>query len=138
MSSKGATRNFSVVLYPDCLEHMNMLDYLLNHDYVFQIVYILHDKDVWEEDTEGHKIGEPKKPHYHVLVHSKNPMQLSAFLKFFHVWIDYAEPVSSVQSLLLYFIHSTPDSMNKFQYSPDELKGDLKIIRSVLQKTHFV
>lgn len=131
-------RNFGVILYPDCMEHMNMLDYLRNHEYLFQIVYILHDRDVWDDDGEDHKKGDPKKPHYHVLIHKKNSCTLSAFLKFFRVWINYAEVISSYESQICYFLHDTPDSMHKTPYSPEELKGDKKLIRSAVQSSNFV
>lgn len=130
--------NFGVVLYPDRLEHMDMLKYLEGHSYQFKIVYILHDRDVWDEDTEEHKKGEQKEPHYHVAIRCKCKKSLSAFLKFFHVWIDYAEPLSSMDAYILYMLHDTPDSMHKAPYSPEELKGDKGIIRNAVQNEHFV
>lgn len=146
-------RNFLVMLYPDCAEHMNMLNYLEQHSYLFQIVYILHDRDVWDEegieelrkkkavgeyDDYIPNVGDLKKPHYHVLIHKKNPQSLKSFKEFFHIWIQKVLVCSSMESSILYFLHETPDSMSKPHYSVDELKGDKRMIKSVVQNSHFV
>lgn len=136
--SSKVYRNFGVVLYPDRLEHMDMLKYLEGHPYQFQIVYILHDRDVWDDDNDEHKKGDPKEHHYHVAIHCKNPKSLSAFLKFFHVWIDYAEPLSSMDAYILYMLHDTPDSMHKASYAAEELKGDKGLMRNAVQNARFV
>lgn len=152
-SDNKPRRNYAVELYPDRIEHMDMLMYLEAHTYQFQIVYILHDKDVWDEEgiaklskrkekgeytRELPAVGDPKESHYHVAIHCKNPFTPTAFLKFFHVWINYSEPLSSIDSYILYMLHDTPSSMHKHQYSAEELKGDKKLIRSAVQNAHFV
>lgn len=138
MSQPTRNTNFGVVLYPDCLEHRDMLKFLEGHSYQFQIVYILHDKDVYYEDTEDHKKGELKKSHYHVLVHCKNAKSLKSFLDYFAVWIDYAEVISDCDSYVHYMLHDTPNSLHKFQYDVSLLQGDKNLIRKFVQKTHFV
>lgn len=152
-SARYCLRNFGVILYPDRLEHRNMLEYLEKHDYLFQIVYILHDRDLYdEEDIEKIKkrkeegtytkdvpnVGDIKEPHYHVLIHCKNPYSLKGFLNFFHAWIDHAEVLNSVASSIMYMLHDTPNSLNKVPYHPKELKGDIGLIRSVVNNSNFV
>lgn len=137
-NSRKRYTNYGVILYPDCLEHMDMLKYLETHTYQFQIVYILHDQDVWDEDGDDHKKGDPKKAHYHVGIHLKEGMTPSSFVKFFSVWINYAEKLTSMSKYIMYMLHDTPDSMHKHQYSADLLKGDKKLIKSAVQNGHYV
>lgn len=149
----GSSRHFSVVLYPDSLEHMDMLRYLQQHSSQFQIVYILHDKDIFFQDDidllvqkkekgkytgDIPNVGDPKKPHYHLYIYSKNSYTLSAFLKFFAVWIDYAEVVTSSPSYIMYMLHDTPDSLHKHQYDASLLQGDPNLIRKYIHSSNFV
>ena len=66
-------RTFACELYPEDDEHIKVLEYIITY---FEYAYILHDKDVWEEekvDNDGvtiHKVGDLKKPHYHVVLPS--------------------------------------------------------------------
>lgn len=117
--------NFGVILYPENPDHVNMLDYLEKHDWLFDVVYILHDKD-------------DKKPHWHVMIHAKSQYTVSSFVKFFKVWIDYAEPITSCQSYVAYMLHDTPDSMSKHLYSVSDLHGNEKLIRKFTQNGNFV
>lgn len=70
------SRVFSLELYPEDNSHMIILDYIKNN---FEYAYILHDKDIHENDVVNengeliHKKGDIKKPHYHVLITFKNP-----------------------------------------------------------------
>lgn len=123
--------NFALILYPESLEHINMLQYLETHPYVCEYVGILHDKDILEDGT-------PKKPHYHIVLHYKRTQRLSTILKFFSVWIDYMEPVTNFESYLFYMLHETPDSLDKHQYSPSEMIGSSKLINKYLQSSNFV
>lgn len=135
--------HFICELYPESKDHMAMLNYLENHPTRYKIAYILHDRDTWteqdEKDNPEHKAGERKKPHYHVLIHQKDAQAVTAFVKFFSLWIKYAEGCNSPVSTLLYFLHDTPDSMHKARYQMEELKGDPSLLRLVLtENEHFI
>lgn len=60
---------YMFIAYKESCDFQGLLDNLgvMGAEYA----YILHDKDVWEKDTEVngtlHKAGEPKKAHYHIL-----------------------------------------------------------------------
>lgn len=135
--------HFAVILYEESLEHMNMLEYLLTHEYLFEVVYIMHDQDVYFEDDKAvkdgkAKVGDHKKNHYHVYIHAHNRMTKSSFLKYFAVWIDHVEVISSPGSYVAYMLHDTPDSMKKHFYPATNLKGDNKLIRKYTQNGNFV
>ena len=153
MSKLTRNRNFCVVLYQESLEHMDMLDYLLRNNYLFQIVYILHEYDLYDEEdiekinnrkAEGKyshdipNVGDLKKPHYHVLVHCNNAKSLKSFLEYFSVWIDYAEVVNDTDSYVQYMLHNTPKSLHKYHYDVSMLQGDCNLIRKYVQRTNFV
>lgn len=137
-------RWFTCVLYPDCLEHNDMIKYLTTHDPVFECAYILHDRDVYDEDVVDennvvvHSKGELKKPHWHVLIHTKPQYELTAIRKYFHIWEEHIEPVSNQYSVLLYMLHNTPDSMHKAQYDFSEFRGFPSVYNLIKQKNNFV
>lgn len=84
----------------------------------------LHDKDIWLSDGDGHKKGDFKKAHYHVLVVYKNTTTLSNIKSFFKYCntqriIKCADPQGSIN----YWPHDEDDlSLGKALYDPDEIK----------------
>ena len=58
-SGKGRTRNFATVVYPESAPE-NWQD-ILSEQFVPAFISPLHDKDI-------NPTGEPKKPHYHVVI----------------------------------------------------------------------
>lgn len=129
---KVRTRDFALILYQEDSKHMKVLDMIKRFPKVYQAVWILHDRDILDD-------GSLKKPHYHVLCHTKTMYSVSAFLKQFLGYLDYVEPIHVKESYLMYMCHQTLQSLDKTPYNPDELQGDAKIINSVYeQNTHFV
>lgn len=55
--------NFDVISYEE-----DPLTTIETDKKVKNFAFIKHDMDKWEEDTEDHKIGEFKKPHYHIIL----------------------------------------------------------------------
>lgn len=37
-------------------------------DYIQEWAYILHDRDVYDDEKDGHSIGDPKQRHYHIVL----------------------------------------------------------------------
>lgn len=109
------SRRHCLLLYPDDETHIKALEYI-KHNY--EHLYILHDKDVYN-DT-----GELKKPHYHVIVEFKSAKWRSALAKELGITENYIEQVNNYEKALEYLVHFNDDE--KFPYSFDEVKGTFK------------
>lgn len=97
----------------------------------FQYAYILHDKDVYDNDVFNKETGELigqkgqlKKPHYHFVVYFENARYLDSVSKVFDVPLNMIEIKSSLKGSIEYLIHK--NHKDKFQYSRDEVVGNLK------------
>lgn len=103
-------RNWTFVLYEDsCAKDWE--DYLISTGVPFSYAY--HDKDFTE-------IGEPKKPHYHVVICFDGPItytNVSNYAKRVGAANDVVQPVGSVRGIVRYFCHK--DNPDKYQYSED-------------------
>ena len=96
----------------------------------FDYAYILHDKDFF---TDGVKAGQPKKPHYHAIVHTRNDRSLTAICLLLDVperfcqVLKKGDDISDTLSFLRYMLHVDKASRaaGKHLYSPDELFGPL-------------
>lgn len=103
-------RNWTFVLYDDsCAKDWK--DYLTGTGVPFS--YAFHDKDFTE-------IGEPKKPHYHVLMCFDGPTTYNTMLdhaKRVGAANDVVQPVGSVRGIVRYFCHK--DNPDKYQYTED-------------------
>lgn len=101
-------RNWTFELYDDSCA-IDWEEYLISTGVPFAYAY--HDKDVTE-------LGEPKKPHYHVLICYDGPItynsakELADRVKSANGVI---QPVGSVRGIIRYFCHL--DNPDKYQYS---------------------
>lgn len=77
----------------------------------------MHNKDLKEDGT-------PKKDHYHFIVYFDNARSLDSVSKIFELEKNYIEIKNSVKGSVEYLIHK--NHKDKAQYSPDEVKGNLK------------
>lgn len=139
-------RNFLCEFYPDDDKHMNILAMLNRYPQMFKVVYILHNKDVWDDDSikkykDKHNgdcpynKGESKKAHIHCLVVNRSPISVSSMsrtLGGLHVKV-----CRDVDASLRYFIHDTFDSWGKAPYSPDNMFGDSKLISRLAQRNSY-
>lgn len=132
---KVRSRDFAIVLYPDeDIKHERVFRYIVNHERLFNPVWIVHDKDFQDD-------GSPKKSHVHMFCHMPKQTTISGFLKCLSNYIDYAEPVHNDFSYLMYMIHDTlsADSDGKHLYDLSELHGNPKLISKVFgQNPYFV
>ena len=103
-------RNWTMVLYDDsCAKDWE--DYLNSTGVPYAYAY--HDKDLTE-------IGEPKKPHYHVVICFDGPTTYNTALEYAKrvgSANDVIQPVGSVRGIVRYFCHK--DNPDKYQYSED-------------------
>lgn len=103
-------RNWTFVLYDDsCAKDWE--EYLISTGVPFAYAY--HDKDITE-------IGEPKKPHYHVVICFDGPItyhNVSSYATRVGAANDVIQPVGSVRGIVRYFCHK--DNPDKYQYSED-------------------
>lgn len=128
-------RTFACELYPEDDEHMKILDYIKQH---FEYAYILHDRDIWEEekvDEDGvtiHNPGEKKKQHYHVILNFKNPRSLDKIKA--ELGLKHLE-TCNFYFYSRYLIHK--DNPRKFQYNEDEILTNMKLrIHNALKRDY--
>lgn len=77
-----------------------------------------HDKDVF---TDGEYAGQPKKPHYHLILSYGSPTtfrNVEALTKRLNQRIP--QPLESVQGYYRYFTHM--DHPDKYQYNPADIR----------------
>ena len=98
LDSCRKTSWFAMILYPECEEHMKVLEYIKMSIDVYEYGYILHDKDLDEN-------GELKKPHIHLMY--KFPKQATAKAQFesFCGLINHIEPIYDQSSYYQYMLH---------------------------------
>ena len=110
IKSEMKKRNWTMVLYEDsCAKDWE--EYLISTGVPFSYAY--HDKDITE-------IGEPKKPHYHLLLCFDGPITLTNvtnYAKRIGAANDVVQPVGSVRGIVRYFCHK--DNPDKYQYTED-------------------
>ncbi len=128
--AKFYNRNFLLLLYPDDALHMRSFDLIkrLYDDYAF----ILHNKDEYLESYEvecleldelmdNHVL---KKEHYHVVIKFPNARFRSAVAKELELDERFIR-TCNLDGSLLYLVHF--DDEDKFQYSVDDVQGNLKL-----------
>lgn len=117
---------FQCILYPDSTEYD--CDILINRlgSFWAHACYILHDKDFYSElevekwQAEHNsldcpfKIGELKKPHYHVVAWTKSPILLGNAASKFDLPSNYVQRVKSLKASIQYLIHK--NDSGKYQY----------------------
>lgn len=139
---------FGFILYPDCLEHQKIFEYVRGYlSDIMDVAYILHDRDQWDEDkfdNNGvllHKKGDEKKPHYHV-IYRPNTSTVAGQLKFWGGLLDKVVGVENIQGQMIYLLHKDfPSKLNEFkaEYSPNELHCSDKWKAYVVgHHSHFV
>lgn len=123
-------KNFQCILYQDsesydCKLLLARLEYFWDKFY-----YILHDKDVYTEydydkylmdyqDLPIWKVGELKKPHYHVVCHNESNMTLGRASTKYGIPSNMVERCKSLKSSVQYLIHL--NNKDKFQYHTEEI-----------------
>ena len=109
-------RNFCLILYPDCPEHNELITRIASNEYNFDYAGICHDKDITDD-------GDPKKPHYHFVVHLNNACTRSAFAKNLGIEERLVQDCKDYKGALMYLVHYK--NQDKAQYSADLVFGSL-------------
>lgn len=78
--------------------------------------YILHDKDVI---TEGENKGQPKKPHYHIMVNWESSTRRSSVANTLCIPKELVTPATPA-ALAMYLTHSTYKAMREGKHRYDE------------------
>lgn len=140
--------NFCFVLYPDSYSYKymdilkNIRTLFLSHS-ISNYAYVLHDRDIIVDSdiAEGRypadQLGEPRKPHYHLLINFKSQKSYRSVLKLLGLYGSYSDDngylhliypfqsstaiVHNYRQYLRYMLHRTEDSKSKFQYELDKL-----------------
>ena len=120
---KFRSRRFCLLLYTSEDEsHIKALEYIKNNyeNYAF----IIHDKDLNND-------GELKKPHTHIVLEFNNARWSSSIAEELGILPNYLQNCNNFEKALDYLIHFNDDT--KYQYSIDEVKGNLKkqLIKSI-------
>lgn len=128
-------RTFACELYPEDTEHLKILEYIKKY---YEYAYILHDKDVWDEDKvddDGvtiHKVGDLKKPHYHVILSFKNPRSIDKLKN--ELGLKHLE-TCNFYFYARYLIHK--DYPRKFQYTEQEIVTNMELrIHNALKRDY--
>lgn len=112
-SQDGRARNFATVVYPESAP-ADWQERLSQH-FIPAFISPLHDKDV-------NPTGEPKKPHYHVVLMyegKKSEEQVRAVFE--SIGGVGCEVVQSIRGYARYLCHL--DNPEKAQYSPDDVRS---------------
>lgn len=110
---KGRTRNYATVVYPESAPE-NWQDILAGH-FVPAFISPLHENDI-------NPTGEPKKPHFHVLIVFDTVKTLDQAKEIFATIGGVGcEPIKSLRGYARYLCHL--DNPEKAQYEPSEVKS---------------
>lgn len=111
-SGCGRTRNYATVVYPESAPD-NWQD-ILSSALVPALISPLHDKDI-------NPTGEPKKPHYHVLISFENVKTKEQAQEIFTTINGVGcEVVNSLRGYSRYLCHL--DNPEKHQYNTDDVR----------------
>lgn len=112
-SGRGRTRNFATVVYPDSAPE-GWQD-ILSQQFIPAFISPLHDKDV-------NPTGEPKKPHYHVLIMYEGPKTREQASEVFKLIGGVGcEAVQSIRGYARYLCHM--DNPEKVQYDQGDVRS---------------
>ncbi len=118
---KARTRNFCALLYPDCDAHISAFNELMGNEN-YKVCGILHNRDTYEEDSETHKAGEPKKEHWHLIIELKDTKTRTALAKKLGINKEALEPCENLKASKRYLIHA--DNDDKALYELSEVFGN--------------
>lgn len=121
---KIKTRCWVMVLYPEDPSHVECMNTLAQGGYTYAA--ILHDKDTWEDgESEEHKAGELKKPHWHVVLRTLNPRWRDSVAEELGIKPNYLDRCRDRDAALLYLVHE--GYPNKYQYDVADCIGSLTV-----------
>lgn len=112
-SSKGRTRNFATIIYPD--SSPDNWQELLSDMFIPAFISPLHDRDI-------NPTGEPKKPHYHVIIMFDSVKTIEQAREVFELIGGVGcEKVNSIRGYSRYLCHL--DNPDKVQYNQSDVRS---------------
>ena len=124
------------MLYPENMAHQTFIDFIAN-DLGIVWYAMLHDKDIYGEnvwDDEGkivHKIGEPKKPHWHFCFRLDRPRTVKSVAHSLQYYEIEPNLVTSCDAFFytrylthITFQHTSRKNCDKHYYDPSLIIGD--------------
>ena len=112
------SQKHAVLIYPDDPKCSSYLEEIKFFDHAI----ILHDKDLGED-------GKVKKPHYHVILVTKNQTWRDSVADDLGIGKNYVQRVRNYELALEYLIHANEEK--KHHYSLDEVKGTSKVLQQL-------
>lgn len=107
------TRNWISILYPESA--VPNWQEVLSESCVPAVVSPLHDKDINPD-------GEPKKPHYHVMLLFSGPKNVEQAQQVFDsIGAIKCQPCTDTKAQARYFVHR--DNPEKYQYNANEVQN---------------
>lgn len=108
MSKSKSFRHFSVRAY---FENNAAVDDFIRQfgNGIRNYAYILHDLDVYHDNTEDHIEGEIKKAHYHIIINTREKLQENTFIKM-------CQSFSPENKFNKYSVQHTRDIVSAFNY----------------------
>ena len=112
-SGAGRTRNFATIVYPESAP--DNWQQILEEEFVPALISPLHDKDV-------NPTGEPKKPHYHVIIMFDSTKTLEQATAIFEKINGVGcKKVNSIRGYARYLCHL--DNPEKQEYKQEEVRS---------------
>lgn len=103
----------------------------LNHKVIKEYAYIRHDKDVYTKDDEknGHTAGEPKPPHWHIVIRCDSAIEIETIAKWLGIpqqYVDAPKGRGAFLDSVEYITHESDkeQAKGKHLYSDDEMKAN--------------
>lgn len=106
------SHNFDIIIYEDTTDY-DFLECLTQVKLQESYAFIKHDKDINEETKE------PKKVHYHIILHYNNCRTIKTIANCLGVPSNYINTISSLKGAIRYLVHRDHDT--KYQYSMNEI-----------------
>lgn len=149
MADKEKTRNpprtqrgvwFGFVAQADISEQMDVVRWLRN-DTRYRVVTILHNKDVYEEDStitrDGAEVavkkGDRKSDHFHGIVRVGSKITAQSLAKRFGSYLHF-ELLSDPAEYAMYMLHQTFNARDKAKYDYSELLDDVALWDEITEK----
>lgn len=107
------------------------IQFCINYKTIKQYAYIRHDKDLYTNDDEknGYKTGEPKPPHWHVVIKCDNAIEIDTIAKWLGIpaqYIDIPKGRGAFLDCIQYLTHESDkeQAKGKHLYSDNEIKAN--------------
>lgn len=112
------SRYFEILIYDDYEYIDSLFDNIKNN---YDYIYIKHDKDRYDDDSDSHNFGDLKKVHYHCCIGFDNAIKLSTIVDELQYPSNLINPIKRINKYLPYLLHY--GYSDKFQYDLSEIEG---------------